>query len=78
MSKSLLVIGVIGLAIGPVAYDTVAYYDDQKLKSFSTEQCKEFNNIESPQFDYIPRRYKHEDKSKFYELRERCELSIKK
>lgn len=78
MSRKLLILSAIGLAFGPLAYDTVAYYDDKKLKSHPTPECKTFNEIESPEFNFIPKRYKHEDKTKFYQLREYCELSVKK
>ena len=77
MKKTTFLIGAACLALGPVAFDTIAYYEDQTLKTHSTEVCKAFNEIEAPSFAVIPKRYKHEDKAKFFELRERCQLSIR-
>ena len=76
MRKSLFFVGAACLAFGPIAYDKLAYNEDQQLKSHETPECVVFSKIESPEFNVIPKRYKHEDKTKFYELRESCELSI--
>ena len=78
MRKSLFLVGAACLALGPIAYDNFAYNEDQTLKSRETPECMAFNEIESPEFSAIPKRYKHEDKTQFYELRERCELSLQK
>ena len=76
MKKSIFLAGAACLVLGPVVYDTAGYYEDQALKSNTTNECKAFNQVESPTFSVIPKRYKHEDKTLFFELRDSCELSL--
>lgn len=78
MRKKLFLIGAACLALGPVANDSMAYLVDQELKLENTPQCKSFSEMEAPEFTVIPRRYKHEDKTLFYKLRQDCEMSLTK
>ena len=76
MRKSLFLVGAACLALGPVAYDNWAYTEDQQSKSHGTPECEAFSEVESPEFSVIAKRYKHEDKTQLFDLRERCELSL--